>query len=57
MTDFGCFLFLDALGLLCCTWAFFSCGEQGLLFVEPCGLLSAAASLGAEHRLQVSRLQ
>ena len=26
-------LFLAALGLRCCAWAFSSCGEQGLLFV------------------------
>ena len=25
-------LFLAALGLRCCAWAFSSCGEQGLLF-------------------------
>ena len=27
------FLFLAALGLRCCVWAFSSCSEQGLLFV------------------------
>ena len=27
------YLFLAALGLCCCTWAFSSCGEQGLLFL------------------------
>ena len=44
-------LFLAALGLCCCTWAFSSCGESGLLFVAVCRLLTAAASLVAEHRL------
>ena len=38
-------LFLAALGLHCCTWAFSSCGKQGLLFVAVCGLLIAVASL------------
>ena len=43
-------LFLAALGLCCCAWAF-SSGEQGLLFVVGRGLLIAVASLVAEHRL------
>ena len=50
---FFCFLFylfLAALGLHCCA-AFSSCGEQGLIFVEVCGLLIAVASLAVEHRL------
>ena len=38
-------LFLTALGLCCCTQAFFSCGEQGLLFVVVHGLFIAVASL------------
>ena len=37
------YLFLAALGL-CCTRAFSSCGEQGLLFVAGRGLLIAMAS-------------
>ena len=45
------FLYLAALGLRCCTRAFSSCGEQGLLFVVVCGLLIAVASLVAEHGL------
>ena len=45
------YLFLAALGLRCCTWAFSSCGEQGLLFVAVRGLLTAVASLVAEHGL------
>ena len=45
------FFFLAALGLHCCTWAFSSCGEQGLLFVEVRGLLVAVASLVAERGL------
>ena len=45
------YLFLAALGLRCCAWAFSSCGEQGLLFVVARRLLVAVASLVAEHRL------
>ena len=45
------FLFLAALGLRCCAWAFSSCGERGLLFVVVHGLLIAVASLVAEHGL------
>ena len=37
-------LFLAALGLCCCAWAFSSCGERGLLFI-------AVASLVVEHGL------
>ena len=44
-------LFLAALGLRCCTGAFSSHGEQGLLFVVVHGLLIAVASLVAEHGL------
>ena len=33
------YLFLAALGLRCCVWAFSSCGERGLLFVVVHGLL------------------
>ena len=43
--------FLAALGLRCCTGAFSSCREQGLLFVVVRGLLIAVASLVAEHGL------
>ena len=42
---------MAALGLHCCMWAFFSCGEQGLLFVVVHGLLTAVASLVAKHGL------
>ena len=45
------YLFMAALGLRCCVWAFSSCSEWGLLFVVVCGLLIAVASLVAEHRL------
>ena len=45
------YLFLAALGLCCCVQAFSSCSEQGLLFVEVRGLLTAVASLVAEHGL------
>ena len=44
-------LCLAALGVHCCTRAFSSCGEQGLLFVVVRGLLIEAASLVAEHGL------
>ena len=40
------YLFLAALGLGCCTWAF---GERGLLFVAVRGLLIVVASLVVEH--------
>ena len=46
------YLFLAALGLPCCMWAFSSCIEWGLLFVEVHGLLIVVASLVAEHGLQ-----
>ena len=27
------FIYLAALGLRCCTWAFSSCGKRGLIFI------------------------
>ena len=45
------YLFLAALGLPCCAWAFSSCGERGLLFVAVRGLLIAVASPVMEHGL------
>ena len=45
------YLFLAALGLRCCAWAFSSCGEWGLLFIAVRGLLIAVASLVAEYGL------
>ena len=45
------YLFMAALGLLCCTQAFSSCGERGLLFVAVHGLLIAVASLVVAHGL------
>ena len=45
------YLFLAALGLRCCMRAFSSCGEEGLLFIVVRGLLTAVASLVAEHGL------
>ena len=45
------YLFLAALGLRCCAWAFSSCGERGLLFIAVRGLLSAVGSLVVEHGL------
>ena len=49
--DLFIYLFLAVLGLRCCTWAFSSCGELGLLFVVVCRLLIAVASLVVEHGL------
>ena len=40
---YKCFL-LAALGLRCCSWAFSSCGEWGLLLVVVHGLLIVGAS-------------
>ena len=45
------YLFLAVLGLCCCARAFSSCGERGLLFIAARGLLTAVASLVAEHGL------
>ena len=45
------YLFLAALGLRCCALPCSSCGERGLLFVAVRGLLTAVASLVAEHGL------
>ena len=42
---------MAAFGLHCCTQAFTSCGERGLLFIAVRGLLIAVASLVAEHGL------
>ena len=50
------FTFLAALGVHCCSLAFSSCGEWGLLFVVVRRLLLVVASLVAEHRLQTRRL-
>ena len=48
---FNLFLFLAVLGLRCCTWAFSSCSEWGLLFLAVHGFLIAVASPVMEHRL------
>ena len=45
------YLFLAALGLCCCTWAFSSCSERGLLLVVVLGLLIVVASFVVEHGL------
>ena len=44
------YLFLGALGFFCCTQAFSSCGEWGLLFVVVCLFLIVVVSLVVEHR-------
>ena len=51
------FVCLAVLGLRCFAWAFSSCGKRGLFFAVVRWLLTAVASLVAEHRLQVRRLQ
>ena len=51
------YLFLAALGLLCCVRAFSSCSERGLLFATVRRLLIAVASLVAEHMLYAHRLR
>ena len=50
------YLFLAVLGLRFCARAFSSCGERGPLFIAVHGPLIIAASLVAEHRLQMRRL-
>ena len=43
------YLFIYLFLILGCVQAFSSCGEQGLLFIAAPGLLTAVASLVAEH--------
>ena len=50
------YLFLAVLGLRFCARAFSNCGKRGPLFIAVRGLLTVAASLVAEHRLQTRRL-
>ena len=47
---------MAVLGLCFCAWAFSSCGKWGPLFITVRGPLIIAASLVAEHRLQMRRL-
>ena len=42
------YLFLAALGLGCCGWAFSSCSKWGLLFIAVHGLLISVPSLDLE---------
>ena len=54
------YLFLAVLGLCCCTRAFSSCSERGLLFVAVRRLLTVVASLvaralGAQASVVVAR--
>ena len=52
-----CFvLFFGCVGLLCCTQAFSSCRERGLLFVAVCWLLIDVASLVAVDGFQACKL-
>ena len=50
------YLFLAVLGLRFCARTFCSCGERGPLFIAVRGPLTVAASLVAEHRLQMCKL-
>ena len=50
------YLFLAVLGLCFCARALSSCGKRGPLFIAVRGPLTIAASLVAEHRLQMRRL-
>ena len=50
------YLFMAVLGLRFCARAFSSCGKWGPLFIAARGPLTVAASLVAEHRLQMRRL-
>ena len=50
------YLFLAVLGVRFCARAFSSCGKWGPLFIAVRGPLTIAASLVAEHRLQMRRL-
>ena len=47
---------MAVLGLRFCVRAFSSCGERGPLLIAVRGPLTIAASLVAEHRLQMRRL-
>ena len=47
---------MTVLGLRFCARAFSSCGKRGPLFITVRGLLTFAASLVVEHRLQTHRL-
>ena len=49
------YLFLVALGLHCCVWAFSTCGKRGLLFVVVRRLLVAVAFLVVEVQSMGSR--
>ena len=50
------YLFMAVLGFRFCARAFSSCGKRGPLFIAVRGPLTIAASLVAEHRLQMRRL-
>ena len=50
------YLFLAVLGFHFCARAFSSCGKRGPLLIAVRGPLTMAASLVAEHRLQMRRL-
>ena len=56
LSFFKIYLFMAVLGLRFCAQAFSSCGKRGPLFIAVHGPLTIAASLVAEHRLQMRRL-
>ena len=60
LTDFFFFfkfyLFMAVLSFRFCARTFSSCGKRGPLFIAVHGPLTIAASLVAEHRLQMRRL-
>ena len=51
LKTFHLLFILAALGLCCCSWAFFSCSKWRLFFVVMHRLLIVVVSLVAEHRL------
>ena len=51
VSQYGQLFFFGCLGLRCCTQAFSSCGERGLLLVAVRWTLIAVASLIAEQGL------
>ena len=54
---FFLYLFLAALGLCCCTWAFSSCSERGYSSLWCTGFSLRWLLFVAEHGLQVRGLQ
>ena len=53
---FKIYLFMAALGLCCCTWAFSVVVNGGYCLAGARELLSTMVSLAAEHEIQARRL-